>query len=207
MADRLTLDAYEAHAAQYAQDWLDQAAPDDMYALLEQHFSPGPTADVGCGAGRDTAWLASQGFDVRGYDASAALLAEARLRHPSLTFELAALPALAGVPSGAFRNVLCETVVMHLEPADAAAAAARLAALLMPGGTLYLSWRVGGNGTLRDERGRLYTPLDAARMRAAFGPGIRVIDEHEVVSAASGKRVHRLIARRDDATPAAAGAA
>jgi SAM-dependent methyltransferase len=204
MVDRPTLDAYEAHAAQYAQDWLDQAAPDDMYALLEQYFSPGPTADVGCGAGRDTAWLASQGFDVRGYDASAALLAQARLRHPSLTFELAALPALAGVPSGAFRNVLCETVVMHLEQADAAAAAARLAALLMPGGTLYLSWRVAGNGALRDERGRLYTPLDSARMHAALGAGMHVIDEHEVVSASSGKRVHRLIARRADDVEGAA---
>ncbi|HGO6129098.1 TPA: class I SAM-dependent methyltransferase [Burkholderia cepacia] len=195
MVNRPTLDAYDAHAAQYAQDWLDQAAPDDMYALLEQYFSPGPTADVGCGAGRDTAWLASRGFDVRGYDASAALLDEARRCHPDLTFELAALPALAGVPSGAFRNVLCETVVMHLEQADAAAAA-RLAELLMPGGTLYMSWRVAGNGALRDERGRLYTPLDAARMRAALGAGTQVIDEHEVVSASSGKRVHRLIARK-----------
>ncbi|KVL14852.1 class I SAM-dependent methyltransferase [Burkholderia sp. MSMB1826] len=196
MVDRPTLDAYDAHAAQYAQDWLDQAAPDDMYALLEQHFSPGLTADVGCGAGRDTAWLASRGFDVRGYDASAALLDEARRRHPGLVFELAALPALAGVPSGAFCNVLCETVVMHLEQADAAAAAARLADLLMPGGTLYLSWRVGGNGMLRDERGRLYTPLDSARMRAALGAGVHVIDEHEVVGASSGKRVHRLIVRK-----------
>ncbi|AOJ14175.1 methyltransferase domain-containing protein [Burkholderia vietnamiensis] len=196
MVDRPTLDAYDTHAAQYAQDWLDQAAPDDMYALLEQYFTPGPTADVGCGVGRDAAWLASQGYDVRGYDASAALLAEARASHPSLTFELAALPALDGVPSGAFRNVLCETVVMHLGHADAAAAVARLATLLMPGGTLYLSWRVAGNGALRDDRGRLYTPLDAARMRAALGAGMDVLDEHEVVSASSGKRVHRLIARR-----------
>ena len=186
MVDRPTVDAYEAHAAQYAQDWLDEAAPDDMYALLEQVFLPGPTAHVGCGAGRDTAWLASQGFDVRGYDASVALVAEARLRYPSLTFEWAALPALGGVPSGAFRNVLCEP----------AAAAPRLATLLMPGGTLYLSWRVAGHGALRDERGRLYTPLDSARMRAALGAGMQVIDEHEVVSASSGKRVHRLIARR-----------
>ncbi|KVG66235.1 class I SAM-dependent methyltransferase [Burkholderia pseudomultivorans] len=199
MVDRPTLDAYDAHAAQFAQDWLDQAPPDDMYALLEQYFSPGPTADVGCGAGRDTAWLTERGFDARGYDASAALLDEARRHHPALRFEQAALPALAGVPSGAFRNVLCETVVMHLEPADAVAAATRLAELLMPGGTLYLSWRVAGSGALRDERGRLYTPLDAARMRAALGAGMRVIDEHEVVSASSGKRVHRLIARKAEA--------
>ncbi len=85
---------------------------------------------------------------------------------------------------------------MHLEQADAAAAAARLADLLMPGGTLYLSWRVAGSGMLRDERGRLYTPLDSARMHAALGASVHVIDEHEVVSASSGKRVHRLIVRK-----------
>lgn len=198
MVDRPTLDAYDAYAAEYAQDWLDQAPPDDMYALLEQYFAPGPTADVGCGAGRDTAWLASRGFDVRGYDASAALLDEARRRHPALHFEQAALPALAGVPSGAFRNVLCETVVMHLDPPDAAAAAARLVDLLAPGGTLYVSWRVG-HASQRDERGRLYAALESSRMRAALGGGVRVLDEHEVVSASSGKRVHRLIVRKADA--------
>ncbi|KVM53484.1 SAM-dependent methyltransferase [Burkholderia ubonensis] len=198
MVDRPTLDAYDTYAADYAQLWLDEGPPDDMYALLEQHFAPGPTADVGCGAGRDTAWLESRGFDVRGYDASAALLDEARRRHPGLRFELAALPALPGVPSGAFRNVLCETVVMHLDHVEAAAAAARLVELLAPGGTLYMSWRVAGSGSLRDERGRLYTALDGARMRAALGGGVQVIDEHEVVSASSGKRVHRLIVRRAD---------
>ncbi|WP_010090906.1 class I SAM-dependent methyltransferase, partial [Burkholderia ubonensis] len=134
MVDRPTLDAYDTYAADYAQLWLDEGPPDDMYALLEQHFAPGPTADVGCGAGRDTAWLESRGFDVRGYDASAALLDEARRRHPGLRFEQAALPALSGVPSGAFRNVLCETVVMHLDQVEAAAAAARLVDLLAPGG-------------------------------------------------------------------------
>ncbi|KVQ09468.1 SAM-dependent methyltransferase [Burkholderia ubonensis] len=198
MVDRPTLDAYDTYAADYAQLWLDEGPPDDMYALLEQHFAPGPTADVGCGAGRDTAWLESRGFDVRGYDASAALLDEARRRHPGLRFEQAALPALPGVPSGAFRNVLCETVVMHLDHVEAAVAAARLVDLLAPGGTLYMSWRVAGSGSLRDERGRLYTALDGARMRAALGGGVQVIDEHEVVSASSGKRVHRLIVRRAD---------
>ncbi|MBN3792838.1 class I SAM-dependent methyltransferase [Burkholderia sp. Ac-20353] len=198
MVDRPTLDAYDAYAADYAQTWLDEGPPDDTYALLEQHFAPGPTADVGCGAGRDTAWLAARGFDVRGYDASTALLDEARRRHPDLPFEHATLPALAGVPSASFRNVLCETVVMHLDPAEAAAAAARLVELLMPGGTLYMSWRVAASGSLRDERGRLYTALDGARMRAALGAGVRVIDEHDVISASSGKRVHRLIVRKAD---------
>lgn len=52
--DTPTLAAYDANAAAYAAEWLAQEPPDDMYTLLRTHFTPGPTADVGCGAGRDT---------------------------------------------------------------------------------------------------------------------------------------------------------
>ncbi len=94
--DRTTLDAYDRHAADYAREWDEQPPPDDMYVLLERYFEPGPTADVGCGAGRDVAWLARRGFDACGYDGSASLIAEARRSHPALRFEQALLPALAG---------------------------------------------------------------------------------------------------------------
>src|SRR5262252_7052037 len=95
--DLTTLDAYERDAARYADDWSAQPPPDDMYALLARCFAPGPTADIGCGAGRDTAWLAAQGFDAQGFDASEALLREARARHPGIAFTQATLPALAGL--------------------------------------------------------------------------------------------------------------
>ncbi|AIP63778.1 class I SAM-dependent methyltransferase [Burkholderia thailandensis] len=194
--DRTTLDAYDRHAADYAREWDEQPAPDDMYALLERYFKSGPTADVGCGAGRDVAWLASRGFDARGYDGSASLVAEARRSHPALRFEEALLPALAGVPSGAFSNVLCETVIMHLPASDVDAAVARLVELLAPGGTLYLSWRVTTGDALRDGRGRLYEVVDAERVHAALGDACDVLFEHEQTSESSGKRVHRLVARR-----------
>ncbi|KVO67988.1 hypothetical protein WJ79_26935 [Burkholderia ubonensis] len=51
-----------------------------MYALLTQHFAPaGRTADIGCGAGRDVAWLNANGVPAVGHDASfdAALVATA----------------------------------------------------------------------------------------------------------------------------------
>ena len=52
-------------------------------------------------------------------------VAEALRRYPRLSFEIAALPALDGVPGAAFDNVLCETVIMHL-PREAIAAAPNL---------------------------------------------------------------------------------
>ena len=194
--DAPTLAAYDANAAAYAAEWSGQAPPADMYALLRTHFTPGPTIDVGCGAGRDTAWLAANGFDARGIDASAGLLEQARAAWPALRFDQATLPELDGVTRDAFQNVLCETVIMHLEPALIGPSARALLALLRPGGTLYLSWRVTGDATKRDPGGRLYTAFDTSLVTAQLAPDDVVLHDEERVSASSGKRVARLIVRR-----------
>ncbi len=194
--DKITLAAYDADAAAYAAEWLAQEPPADMHALLRAYFTPGPTADVGCGAGRDTAWLAAHGFDARGFDASEGLLAEARAAWPALRFEHAVLPALQGVERGAFQNVLCETVIMHLDPAQVGASVRSLLALLRPGGTLYLSWRVTGGASRRDPAGRLYAAFDGALVTDALASDDAILHDEERVSASSGKAVRRLIARR-----------
>jgi SAM-dependent methyltransferase len=194
--DAITLAAYDADAAGYATLWRDQPPPEDMYALLRAWFAPGPTADVGCGAGRDTAWLAAHGFDARGFDASEGLLAEARAAHPTLRFDHATLPDLAGVPRAAFQNVLCETVVMHLPPGQMGAALRSLLALLRPGGTLYVSWRVADAASSRDAAGRLYTAFDAAALPDALAPGDTIVHDEDVTSASSGKRLRRFLVRR-----------
>ena len=61
-ADQTTLAVYDRGAASFAEDWSTQPPPDDMYDILRRFFVPGPTADIGCGAGRDTAWLDAHGF-------------------------------------------------------------------------------------------------------------------------------------------------
>ena len=194
--DAPTLAAYDADAAAYAADWLAQDAPEDMYALLRRYFAPGPTADIGCGAGRDTAWLAANGFDARGFDASPGLLAQARAAHPALRFDLAVLPELAGVERGAFQNVLCETVIMHLAPARVGAAVRALLALLRPGGTLSLSWRVADADSTRDPAGRLYAAFDKRVVTDELAPRDTILHDEERVSVSSGKRVQRLVVRR-----------
>lgn len=194
--DAPTLAAYDANAAGYAAQWLAQEPPDDMYALLRTHFAPGPTIDVGCGAGRDTAWLAANGFEARGVDASAGLLAQARATHPGLRFELATLPELAGVERAAFQNVLCETVVMHLEAAQVGPSVRSLLALLRTGGTLYLSWRVTDDASIRDPAGRLYAAFDKAVVTRELAPGDTIVHDEARVSVSSGKRVQRLVVRR-----------
>jgi SAM-dependent methyltransferase len=193
--DERTLAAYDGASAQFAQDWREQPAPTDLYALLRTHFQRGPTVDIGCGSGRDVAWLAANGYDASGWDPSPGLLRRAEAANPGLRFGLAALPELRGVPRGVYQNVLCETVVMHLEPSDVAAATRSLLALLKPGGTLFLSWRVTAGASVRDPHGRLYAAFDKRLVTGELRGETMVLDQEDV-NLSSGKKVHRLVVRK-----------
>ncbi|MDP6896901.1 MAG: class I SAM-dependent methyltransferase [Rhodospirillales bacterium] len=191
-----TVRTYDMQACNYAAEWEeDQAPPDDLRAAVRAYFNDGLTVDVGCGSGRDTAWLAGQGFEVMGVDAAPGLLAEARRRHPEVTFDVDALPSLPGLGDRIFTNVLCETVIMHLVQPDAIAAVRRLCSLLAPGGTLYLSWRVGDGADRRDDVGRLYAAFATGAVRATLAD-LEVLLDEDRVSASSKKVIHRIVARR-----------
>jgi SAM-dependent methyltransferase len=194
--DRDTLAAYDGDAAAYAKDWHEQPAPVDLQEIVARFFiKGGSTADIGCGSGREVAWLSANGYPATGYDASDGLLAEARSRYPHLTFAHAELPELKGVESGAYDNVLCETVIMHLGRAQVAPSVRRMLDIVKPGGVFYLSWRVTEKADQRDKHGRLYAAFDAAMVSTELSAATTLLDE-EVVSASSGKKIHRLVVRK-----------
>jgi SAM-dependent methyltransferase len=194
--DRDTLAAYDRGAAAFAEDWHTQPAPVDLHDIVTRFFiKGGRTADIGCGSGRDVAWLNASGFPAEGFDASDGLLQEARTRYPSLAFAQAELPALEGIAPNTYDNVLCETVIMHLDRALIAPSVLRLLDIVKPGGILYLSWRVTDGADLRDAHGRLYAAFDASLVRAELSTARLLLDE-EVISASSGKTVHRLVAAK-----------
>jgi SAM-dependent methyltransferase len=193
--DRRTLAAYDTAAKTFAQDWHAQPAPADLHALVNRYFHPGLTADIGCGSGREVAWLCAHGYPAIGYDPSEGLLTEARSRYPRLRFNAAALPELTGIALRTFDNVLCETVIMHLAPELIAPSVSRLVAILKPAGILYLSWRVSEGAGLRDGHGRLYAAFDKDIVVEALS-GAEVLLDEGVVSASSGKPIHRIVARR-----------
>jgi len=194
--DQKTIDAYDRAAGDFAADWHAQPTGSDLRETVGRFFAAGaPTADIGCGSGREVAWLNAEGFAAVGYDASAALVAEARRRYPGLSFAEAMLPELAGIADARFGNVLCETVIMHLDPQVIAPSVARLAAILKPGGTLYLTWRTTEGQDQRDAHGRLYAAFDKALVLDALRPAAILLDE-ALVSASSGKPIHRIVARK-----------
>jgi SAM-dependent methyltransferase len=194
--DLQTLAAYDRGAAAFAKDWHEQPPPVDLHDIVKRFFiADGATADIGCGSGREVAWLNANGFPARGFDASEGLLAEARRRYPQLDFAHAELPDLRGIAANTFGNVLCETVIMHLDVAQIAPSVRRMIEITKPGGILYLSWRVTEGDNQRDAHERLYAAFESLLVLSELATAKTLLDE-DVVSASSGKRIHRIVARK-----------
>ena len=194
--DRGTLTAYDCDAAAFAKDWHEQPTPTDLQNVVTRFFvKGGRTADIGCGSGREVAWLVANGFAAEGFDASAGLLDQARRLYPQLKFSRTELPELAPIAGATYDNVLCETVIMHLDRAQIAPSVRRMLEIAKPGGVFYLSWRVTEGADLRDAHGRLYAAFDAAIVRAELSATTTLLDE-EVVSDSSGKKIHRLVVKK-----------
>lgn len=100
-------------------------------------------ADIGCGTGEDAmalAELVGASGHVTGFDASTAMIDEARLRHggraANLDFVKASAEAL-GVPDGAFDAVRTDRVYIHLT--DPMAALREAVRVVRPGGRVVVS--------------------------------------------------------------------
>jgi SAM-dependent methyltransferase len=194
--DRKTLATYDHEAAAFARDWHEQPAPTDLHDIVKRFFvAGGATADIGCGSGREVAWLNVNGFPAKGFDASDGLLSEARRRYPQLEFAHAELPALGGVATDAFDNVLCETVIMHLDRALVPPSVRRMLEIVKPGGVFYLSWRVTEGDDQRDKHERLYAAFEPSLVRSELTAATILLDE-ERISASSGKKVARIVVRK-----------
>jgi hypothetical protein len=84
---------------------------------------------------------------------------------------------------------------MHLARPQIAPSIRRMLDILKASGIFYLSWRVTEGTDARDADGRLYAAFDASLVRAELEAATTLLDE-EVVSASSGKKIHRLVARK-----------
>jgi len=159
--DKQTIETYNNEAANIAQLHT-SLIPTRIYELVDQYFiKGGKTLDVGCGIGRDTHWLATQGFKTLGIDASIGMLNYAKSRYPEINFILDVLPALKTQGNETFDNILCSAVLMHLDDSDLMAACARLYSLLADEGVLIISFRRTNEHGYR-EKGKLYNPIEVS---------------------------------------------
>ena len=113
--------------------------PDESLVELATALKPGRALDLGCGTGRNSMWLARQGWDVTCIDASAVGLkmlsdqaASAGL-HP--TIEQADLLTYVPTPDSYDLVVIAN---IHLAPEERGVFFDRAAAAVAPGGHLYV---------------------------------------------------------------------
>lgn len=109
--------------------------------------APGRVLDIGAGTGRDAAGFAARGYEVLAVEPTDALRERAAVLHPSPRIEWLsdALPDLTAVKKRghSFDIVMLTAVWMHLDEAQRHAAMPIVAALVGPGGVLFMSLRYG----------------------------------------------------------------
>ena len=130
----------------------DSGRPEEMLvnAVRAGLVKPGRTLEVGCGTGTNAAWLADSGFDVLGVDISPLAIEQARAKAVDrCRFEV--LDFLAADPAGAPFDLVFDRGCWHVfdEGDERARFAARVAALLAPGGQ-WLSLIGSTEGAPRD---------------------------------------------------------
>lgn len=144
---RQVRDAYDQVAVPYAEQFADELRhkPLDralLGAFSEQLPGGGLVADIGCGPGHVTGYLAGLGVRVRGIDLSPEMISIARRRHPGLDFAVGEMPGLP-LPAGELAGAVLFYSIIHLTPERRAAAFAELALALQPGGLMLVSFHIG----------------------------------------------------------------
>jgi SAM-dependent methyltransferase len=106
---------------------------------------PPRVIEVGCGPGRDMAWLESRGVVVVGVDLSRGMLQQARLRArgPLAQMDMRRI----GVRPAALHGAWCNAALLHIPLDDAPYVLAQIAALLVSGGPLFVSLQGGAGET------------------------------------------------------------
>lgn len=143
MTSDRTVAAYDQIAALYAKR--NAAMPEDLATLatrfLELVRQGAKILDVGCGAGRDMAWMEARGARVTGVDLSAGMLAEARrqVRGALLQMDMRRL----NFPDARFGGVWCTASLLHLPKREAPGALREMRRVLVPHGILFLCIQEG----------------------------------------------------------------
>ena len=168
-----TIRYYTANAPAFFADTV-AVVMDPLYARFLPQIPPGGhILDAGCGSGRDTLEFLQAGYRVTAFDASPTLAALAQ-RHTGQPVQVLLFQDLAWRRE--FDGIWACASLLHVPAADLPEALGRLALALCPGGVLYASFKLGRGE--RDHRGRRFTDLDEAGLRALLAqvPGLTELE-------------------------------
>ena len=161
---------YDAIAEDYADRFRDELAGRPLERALLTAYAElvgagGRVADLGCGPGRVTGFLASLGLSVSGLDLSESMLAIARRENPGIRFEQGSMLDLGGHPDGSLDGVVCWYSSIHTPVDELPALFAGFHRVLAPGGPLLLAFQVGDEPRHHDRPWGHPVTLDFERRR------------------------------------------
>ncbi len=139
---------YDAHAATLA-DGYESVAFEDAYPFLVTVFEAAPMTviDIGAGTGRDAAWIAEKGHTVFAVEPSESMRTIAQNLHGdgNIFWIDDRLPRFRdpSLVSQEFDVVLANAVWMHIPPAQRDEAMRQLHTATKPGGSAFVSLRLG----------------------------------------------------------------
>lgn len=144
-----TRESYDAVAESYqttvASELLDKifdrAVLGAFHELLLSE-SPGGVADVGCGPGHLTAYLADLGLEVSGIDFSPRMIAVARATYPDLPFDVQSMTTLE-LEDSVLAGIVARYSLIHFTDGELSVALTELRRVLRPGGYLLVDFQVG----------------------------------------------------------------
>ncbi|WP_210594164.1 class I SAM-dependent methyltransferase [Streptomyces sp. GESEQ-35] len=152
-------ESYDTVAADYAELVKDPGELDALsramlgaFAELVRDGGRGPVADVGCGPGKVTAYLAGLGVPVFGVDLSPRMVELAREAYPGVRFDVGSMTALEA-EDGGLGGILAYYSTHHTPPEVLPVVFGEFSRALAPGGHLMTAGYVGAGERLRPERG------------------------------------------------------
>jgi SAM-dependent methyltransferase len=133
--------------------------------LLETFSKNSNLMEIGCGSGRDAAFMLKNNYHVLGLDASKNMIYEAKKLHPELKeiLKVSIVPEDLDFKESKFDGIYSIATLMHLKETDIDKTLAKIYRLLKNKGRLLFSVpvnRSGLNQDHNDDKGRLFTILD-----------------------------------------------
>ena len=183
--DATTVSYYDKNAPSLASRY-EMADMNSTHRNLIRHLlDGGKVLEIGCGSGRDAAFLLNHGFDVTAIEASSEMLSTAITHHPELVGRTyhASIPLSEGNPllDQRFNAVVMIATVMHISDQNLFECACQFRQLLSPGGIVFISTSLGREGIVEghDSEGRIYVERQPDELQLLFERlGFRLIGNY-----------------------------